>query len=180
MPEDLVDILYSCIDEIGREKIRIDITSDISASKKYCKDIISKCMAKLGAEADDETLGTLCEATLHFMLTVSLLPSVRKVSVKGADLDVVIPSLKMLDKQPEKALVIQVIKKSGDIGKIKWAEFVQPHPHNIWVISAKPLQADHKNYHLGSGSFAYYEIIPDINAFLVDRGVKGLKLLHGQ
>lgn len=180
MPEDLVDILYSCIDEIGREKIRIDITSDIAASKKYCKEIIAKCASKLGSDADDETLGTLCEATLHFMLTVSLLPSERKVNVRGADLDVVIPSQKMLDRQPEKALVIQVIKKSGDTAKVKHAESVQPHRNNIWTVSAKPVKAGHKNYHLGPGNFSYPEIILDINTFLVDRGVKGLKLLHGQ
>jgi hypothetical protein len=180
VPGDIVDILYSCIDEIGREKIRIDITSDIAASKKYCKEIIAKCASKLGPEADDETLGTLCEATLHFMLTVSLLPSERKVNVRGADLDVVIPSQKMLDRQPEKALVIQVIKKSGDIAKVKQAESVQPHRNNIWTVSAKPVKAGHKNYHLGSGNFLYPEIISDINTFLVDRGVKGLKLLHGQ
>ncbi len=180
VPEDLVDILYSCIDEIGREKIRIDITSDIAASKKYCKDIIAKCRAKLGSRVDDETLGTLCEATLHFMLTASLLPSARKVSMKGVDLDLVIPSLKMLERQPEKALVIQVIKKSDNIDKGKQAESVQPNRDNIWIVSANPLQLGHKNYHLGSGKFSYYEIIPDISAFLVDKGVKGLKLLHGQ
>jgi hypothetical protein len=180
VPEDLVDILYSCIDEIGREKIRIDITSDIAASKKYCRDIIARCTSKLGPGADDETLGTLCEATLHFLLTVSLLPSERKVNVKGADLDVVIPSQKMLDRQPEKALVIQVIKKTGDTDKVKQAESVQPNRGNIWIVSAKPVQTGHKNYHLGSGNFSYAEIISDINAFLVDRGVKGLKLLHGQ
>jgi hypothetical protein len=180
VPEEIVDMLYSCIDEIGREKIRVDITSDIAASKKYCKEIIAKCASKLGPEADDETLGTLCEATLHFMLTVSLLPSERKVKVRAADLDVVIPSQKMLDRQPEKALVIQVIKKSGDIAKVKQTESVQPHRNNIWTVSAKPVKAGHKNYHLGSGNFLYSEIISDINTFLVDRGVKGLKLLHGQ
>jgi hypothetical protein len=180
VPEDLVDILYSCIDEIGREKIRIDITSDIAASKKYCEDIITKCTSKLSLRSDDETLGTLCEATLHFMLTVSLLPSERKVNMKGVDLDVVIPSKKMLDRQPKKALVIQIIKKNGDTAKVKQTESVQPHHSNIWTVSAKPMQTGHKNYHLGSGNFSYPEVILDINAFLVDKGVKGLKLLHGQ
>jgi hypothetical protein len=180
VPEDLVDILYSCIDEIGREKIRIDITSNIGASKKYCMDIIAKSTSKLGPEADDEMLGTLCEATLHFMLTVSLLPSERKVNVKGAELDLVIPSQKMLDRQPERALVIQVIKNSSDTAKIKHAGSVQPHRGNIWIVSAKPILAEHRNYHLGSGNFSYPELISDINAFLVDKKVKGLKLLHGQ
>ena len=179
MSTDVLDILYSCIGEIGREKIQRDITLDITSSTKYCQDIIAKCKSRLGNDINDEILGTLCEAILHFMLTVSLLPSERKVSVNGTDLDIVIPSVRFLKKQPEKTLIIQVVKKSNDIAKIKEFELIQPLRNNIWVISAKPLNINHKNYHLNPINTSYAKIIPDINAFLVERGVKGLKLLHG-
>jgi hypothetical protein len=179
VPEDIVDILYSCIDEIGRERIRTEITSDIAASKKFCKEIIGRCRSKLGPGLDDETLATICEATLHFMLTVSLLPSERKVNVRGMDLDIVIPSQRMLGRQPEKTLVVQVIKKSNDIAKVRQAESVQPKHANIWTVSAKPVQTGHKNYHLDSEKFSYIDLISDINLFLLDSGVRGLKLLHG-
>ena len=178
---EVLDILYSCIGEIGREKIQRDIISDINASTKHCEEIIAKCKSRLGNNISDEILGTLCEATLHFMLTVSLLPSERKVNVNGADLDIVIPSVRFLKKQPDKTLIIQVVKKSSDITKIMEFELIQPLPTtNIWVVSAKPLNIGHKNYHLDPSDSSYAKIIPDINAFLVDRGVKGLKLLHGQ
>ena len=180
MSTELLDTLYSCIGEIGREKIQKDLTSDITASTKYCNDIITKCKSRLGNDVNDELLGTLCEATLHFMLTVTLLPSERKVNVNGTDLDIVIPSVRFLKKQPEKTLIIQLVKKSNDIAKIKEIELIQPHRNNIWVISAKPVNIDHKNYHLDPIDSSYAKIILDINAFLVDRGVKGLKLLHGQ
>ena len=180
MSTELLDTLYSCIGEIGREKIQKDLTSDITASTKYCNDIITKCKSRLGNDVNDELLGTLCEATLHFMLTVTLLPSERKVNVNGTDLDIVIPSVRFLKKQPEKTLIIQLVKKSNDIAKIKEIELIQPHRNNIWVISTKPVNIDHKNYHLDSVDSSYAKIILDINAFLVDRGVKGLKLLHGQ
>ena len=75
----------------------------------------------MGDQLDDESFGTLCEALLHFMLTASLLPSERKVNWKGAELDLVVPSLKMLSKSPEKSLVIQIIKGNGDLTKIKHA-----------------------------------------------------------
>ncbi len=175
MPVDIKDTLYSVINEIGREKIRADVAADIKRSEKYCHDIIATCANRLGPEAGDETLATLCEALLHFMLTTSLLPSERKVSMRSADLDIVIPSTRVLGESPEKSLVIQVIE--GDLAaKAKQAESVQPHRENIWLVSAQPLQTDYRNYHLGSES-SYPRIVSDIGAFLSEKGNRGLKLL---
>lgn len=175
MPADVKDALYSVIDEIGREKIRVDVAADVKRSEKYCRDIIATCASRLGPQAGDETLATLCEALLHFMLTASLLPSERKVSMQGADLDIVIPSTRALGKSPERSLVIQVIR--GDLAaKAKQAESVQPHRENIWLVSARPLQKDYKNYHLSSES-SYPRIISDIGAFLSEKRDRGLKLL---
>ncbi|HEU4605311.1 MAG TPA: hypothetical protein VFS46_03650 [Nitrososphaera sp.] len=175
MPADIKDVLYSVIDKIGREKIRIDVAADVKRSEKYCWDIIATCASRLGPQAGDETLATLCEALLHFMLAASLLPSERKVSMQGADLDIVIPSTRALGKSPKRSLVIQVIR--GDLAaKAKQAESVQPHRENIWLVSARPLQKDYKNYHLSSES-SYPRIISDIGAFLSEKGDRGLKLL---
>lgn len=179
MPADVKDVLYSAINEIGKEKIRTDVTADVKMSEKYCQDIVDNCSSKLGLEATDETLATLCEALLHFMLTASLLPSERKVSVHGVNLDVVIPSTRILEKNPDGALVIQVVRDDF-AAKVKHVESVQPHSENIWLVSAKPLQTDHRNYHLGPGNFPYTKIISDISSFLVEKGDRGLKLLHGQ
>ncbi|MEW6604632.1 MAG: hypothetical protein AB1351_08090 [Thermoproteota archaeon] len=130
-------------------------------------------------KADDETLATLCEALLHFMLTASLLPSERKISVQGAELDIVIPSSKILRKSPEKSLVIQIV--SGNLeAKVKQARAVQPNHENIWLLSAAPLQTEYKNYHLGTNRLHYSHIVSDINAFLLEKGNRGLKLLHDQ
>lgn len=179
MTVDVKDALYSAINEIGREKIRMDVAADVKMSEKYCMDIMDKCMDRLGPEANDETLATLCEALLHFMLTASVLPSERKVNVHSADLDIVIPSPRILGKNPDRALVIQVVR--GDLAaKVKQAKSVQQCPENIWLVSVKPLQTDHRNYHLGSGNFPYAKIVSDISAFLSEKGDRGLKLLHGQ
>jgi hypothetical protein len=177
---DLKDILYSTIDKIGRAKIRMEVIGEIERSEQSCNEILEKCKSRMGDQLDDESLGTLCEALLHFMLTASLLPSERKVNWKGAELDLVVPSLKMLSKSPEKALVIQIIKRNAELTKIKHAQSVQPHNGNIWIVSAKRLEVNHKNYYLGSIQFPYSRIILDINAFLACKGDRGLKLLHGQ
>src|SRR6185503_10817040 len=131
VPADVKDVLYSTINEIGRERIRIEIAANIEACEKYCIEIMDTCIAKLGPEADDDTLPTLCEALLHFMLTASLLPSERKVKIMGADLDLVIPSTRVLEKDSDRALVIQVVASTDLASKVRQAESVQPHRGNI-------------------------------------------------
>ncbi|MGI0019780.1 MAG: hypothetical protein ACREAY_04865 [Nitrososphaera sp.] len=177
---DVKEVLYSIIDSIGRDTIRAEVSSNIdAASRRYSEKIISKCVDVLGQEADDETLGTLCEALLHFMLTASQLPSERKVTVSGIELDVVIPSTKSLAKDPARAIVIQVIKAEGDMAKIRQAEQVQPRRENVWTVSAKSLMIQSRNYNLADGKFKYPSLISDIHAFLADRGISSLKMFHG-
>jgi hypothetical protein len=176
---DIKVVLYSAIDKIGKEKIRIQINGKIEKSEGYCDEILERCRGAMNHNIDDETAAALCEALLHFMLTASVLPSQRKVNWRGVELDIVIPSLKILDKHPSKALVIQIIKKGNDLTKIKQAESVQPHHRNIWVVSARQLDIKHRNYCFESRRFPYSRIISDIHAFLIEEGDSGLKLLHG-
>jgi hypothetical protein len=176
---DVKEVLYSVIDSIGREKIRSEVSSEAEvASRRYSAEIISRCTAVLGPAASREELGTLCEALLHFMLTASLTPSERKVTVDGVELDVVIPSTKGLAKSPAKALVIQVIKTDGDMARVEQAKQVQPNHENVWTVSAKNTRLGARNYSLSGESFQYSAIIADIRTFLADKGVNSLKLVH--
>jgi hypothetical protein len=53
--DEIKQILYSVIeDEEGREKIQTEITSDIKLSRKYIELIMSKCIAKLDSESNDD------------------------------------------------------------------------------------------------------------------------------
>ncbi|UVS69648.1 hypothetical protein [Nitrososphaera viennensis] len=180
MPKDIKEVLYAVIDDIGRERIRADVSSNIESSRKYCAEIVDRCTHDLGGEAnDDEALGNLCEALLHFMLTASLLPSERKVTVDGTELDVVVPSVKNLAKSPDKTLVIQVIKANADMARIKQAQAVQKNIENLWIISARKVDYKGRNYHLGNAKFQYSSVVSDIRAFLARKGVSSLKMLHG-
>jgi len=180
MLADVKGLLYSAINEMGQDKIRMDVAFDLIACEKYCIEIINKCRNMLGSEAKDETLATLCEALLHFMLTACLLPSERKVNMHGADLDVVIPSTRILRKNPDKSLVVQVIRVNDLTAKIEHAESVQPISENIWLISAKQLKTRHRNYHLDSASLRYSHIVFDISAFMSEKGGLEFKLLPGK
>jgi hypothetical protein len=177
---DIKEILYSVIDKIGKEKIQIEVNNEIEISEKCCNEILEECKKLMGSGVNDESLADLCEALLHFLLTASLLPSDRKVNLKGAELDLVIPSLKMLNKDPDKALVIQIIRENEELAELEHTKSMQPYDENIWLVSARKLDTYHKNYYVGSSLFPYSRIIIDINSFLVSKGHRGLKLLHGQ
>ena len=187
--EKIRQILYSEIENIGKEKIQAKINSSIKSSQKYIDKIMSECITKLTYESNDNddyniTIATLCEVLLHFMLTICTLPSERKVQVKNdLILDVIIPNLQSLKIKPDKSIIIQVIKdKMMDLNKISELEFLQPNHENIWLISAKPLSATkYTTYTVlpkNSGLHNYSNIIIDIDNFLKETGDKSFKFIH--
>ena len=180
--EEIKQILYSIIEEIGKEKIQSDITSSIESSQKYIDIIMGKSITNISSESNDgcdEAIAILSEALLHFMLTICTLPSERKIQVtKDLVLDVIIPSLQSLKTKPDKSIIVQIIKeKEVDLNKIPQLEFLQPNEENIWLISAKPLSAPtkYKTYGVFSEIHNYSNIIIDINNFLKETGDKSFR-----
>ena len=180
------DMLYSIIDGIGKEKIRSDVTSDIRLSRHYMEMIMDKCEKRIGP-TDDETLGSLCEGLLHFMLTVCILPSTRKVQINNTDIDIVIPSLQTLKNFPNKSLLIQISKEVYGIKQTKINDIarVQPNNKNLWVISKRPLSIGYINYTVKPEANSlpsperrsYRDIIVDIHKFLEETGDKSLRFI---
>lgn len=168
-------ILYSTIEETGKENIQMNISSLLESSQKYLDIIMNRCITKLPYEPDnserDTIIAILGEALLHFMLTISTLPSERKVEIKdGLTLDIVIPSLPSLYRDPNKSIIIQIIKdKKTDINKVQNLEFLQPNTQNIWLISIRHLSfAKFTEYSIfpNHTSHKYSNIITDIDKFL--------------
>ena len=190
--DEIKQVLYSVIeDEIGKEKIQAEITSNIKLSRKYIELIMSKSIAKLDSEFGDDInnyfyatiVTTLSEALLHFMLTICTLPSERKIAIKNdLSLDVIIPSLQNLKVKPEKSIIVQFIKEKMDLNKIPQLEFLQPHHKNIWLISAKPLlTTKYTTYYVLPGAELdnkYSNIITDIDIFLQETGDKSFRFVH--
>ncbi|HKG31855.1 MAG TPA: hypothetical protein VKA91_11345 [Nitrososphaeraceae archaeon] len=188
--ERIKQILYSEIENIGKEKIQAKINSSIESSQKYIDKIMSKCITKLTYESNDDddddfnkAIVTLCEVLLHFMLTICTLPSERKIRVKNdLILDVIVPNLQSLKTKPDKSIIIQVIKdKMMDLNKTSQLEFLQPNHENIWLISAKPLSATkYTTYTVfpNSGLHNYSNIIIDIDNFLKETGDKSFRFIH--
>ena len=181
-------ILYSIIEETGKKNIHVNIISSIEASQKYIDTIIDACMRRLKYESTDRdldiTIAILCEALLHFMLTVSTLPSERKVEIRyGLTIDVVIPNLLTLKTRPDKSIIVQIIKDVEDFNKISQLEFLQPNSQNIWVISSKPfLTTRYTEYMVfpNFGRHKYSHIIIDINKFLTETGDNSFRFVHSR
>ncbi|MFZ0896480.1 MAG: hypothetical protein WAZ77_18420 [Candidatus Nitrosopolaris sp.] len=185
--DEVKDILYSTIESIGNERIRSDTTSNINFSEKYIDAIMAECITKISVNSNssnkDETIAVLCEALLHFMLTVSTLPSERKIQVKdNLTIDVVIPSLQRLKRTPDKSIIIEIIRNKMDSDKISQLEFLQPNHKNIWLISVTPFSTTrYRAYGMSTNtrlSHSFSNIIKDINNFLEETGDKSLRFIH--
>jgi hypothetical protein len=180
--EEIKQILYSIIEEIGKEKIQSEITSSFESSQKYIDVIMRKSITKIASESNDDhdyTIATLSEALLHFMLTICTLPSQRKIQVKNdLVLDVIIPSLQSLKTKPDKSIIIQIIKDNSDLNKLSQLKFLQPNEENIWLISAKPLSAPTKCKTYSVFSNGYSNLIIDIYNFLKETDDKSFRFIH--
>jgi hypothetical protein len=182
--EKIRQILYSEIEDIGKEKIQAKITSKIESSQHYIHKIMNECITKLTYESsdDDITIATLCEILLHFMLTICTLPSERKIRVKNdLTIDVIIPNLQSLKTKPDRSIIIQIIKDKIDLNRILQLEFFQQNHENIWLISAKPLlTTKYTAYSVfpDAGLHNYSNIIIDIENFLKETGDKSFRFIH--
>ena len=52
--DEVKQILYAVIEDIGKEKIQADITSSIESSQKYIDMIMRNCIKKLSSESNDD------------------------------------------------------------------------------------------------------------------------------
>jgi hypothetical protein len=186
--EEVKNILYSTIEDIGKERIRSDMASDITLSDRYINTIMGRCIAKLDSSSKtgngNEILLGLSEALLHFMLTVCTLPSERKIQVEqGLILDVVIPNLLTLKRYPLRSIIIGIIRNEEDSTKISRFWYLQPDHRNIWLISPIPLPTNkYRIYGIASDSGIFHNrfsnIITDIDSFLKETGDRTLRLIH--
>jgi hypothetical protein len=95
----------------------------------------------------EKPLSLLCEAFLHFLLTTTSLPSQRKIILKDVEIDLVIPDLKSLYKDPKKSLIIKFDKDSKTLNYINRLQNNIPiYNENIWLVSSTPLDINYRNY----------------------------------
>ncbi|HEX2407812.1 MAG TPA: hypothetical protein VHJ38_11480 [Nitrososphaeraceae archaeon] len=150
--------LYSVLNDLGKESLQIEFQSNINSSVPKIKEIISKTIELRYKNKDKEmlyndnyndsekSLSLLCESLLHFLLTITSLPSQRKIMLKDVEIDLVIPDLKSLNKGPKKSLIIKFDKDASTINYIdRLHNNIPIDRENVWIISPTPLDINSRN-----------------------------------
>ena len=185
--ENISNTLYSIIGQIGKDKIQSDITLKIELSRHYIQIILDR-YNNLVSNANDESIASLCEALLHFMLTACTMPSARKVTIDNINIDIVIPNLNTLSNFPDKAIVIQIPKDAKSITKHEQNNLrkIQPNIKNLWIVTKEPLFGDYINYSIESVNSRetssvirnFGDIIVDIDTFLEQTKDRTFRFFH--
>lgn len=176
--------LYSVLNEFGKENIQIEFQNNINSSIPKIKEILSKTIAtiyekKENIDSDsnnfEKPLSILCESFLHFLLTTTSLPSQRKIMLNELEIDLVIPDIKTLYKDPKKTLIIIFYKDSSTSEYIKKLDNIQKNKENIWLVSSTPLDINYRNYVLYENKEEYQTLFTNnktidenYNNYLID------------
>ncbi len=176
--------LYSVLNEFGKENIQIEFQNNINSSIPKIKEILSKTITtiyekKENIDSDsnnfEKPLSILCESFLHFLLTTTSLPSQRKIMLNELEIDLIIPDIKTLYKDPKKTLIIIFYKDSSTSEYIKKLDNIQKNKENIWLVSSTPLDINYRNYVLYENKEEYQTLFTNnktidenYNNYLID------------
>jgi hypothetical protein len=145
-------------------------------------EIIENCYDKIVLmDSKDVAVGVLATGILHYLLTNGLLNSQRKVEYNELELDIVIPDIKTLEKDPKMTLLICIPKSSNKEiidQKISQLENIQPVKENIWLVLAENIQTDKKSFILSKEDSSFSKIIFEIAQFSNVGGANKFKILR--
>lgn len=175
---ELSDILYTVISEHGEQKILSDIVQ--GESSDVIKSIFEQCVSNMEKHnmIKHDTLVTIAEGLLHYLLTVTMISSKRKTTFQSIDIDVAVPDTITLGTSPQEVVIISFPKIADEktikdqIGEIKK---IQPNPNNIWFVLEKNMQLDVKTYTLRD-SITFSNIINDLISFTSNKKQSKLKI----
>ena len=162
-----------------------EIIPKLIAEKKFdqiIEDVTKNCYDHvLSMGKKEEVIGVLATGLLHYLLTNALITSQRKVQYNGNELDIVIPGIKTLEKDPKKTLLI-IIPKSSDIKvieeKITKLYKIQPEKENIWIVLSEKISTDKKTFVLSKEENSFSKIIFEIAQFSNVSGTNKFKILR--
>jgi len=132
-------------------------------------DVIANCYDKIITLGEkDESIGVFATGLLHYLLTNALLNTQRKIEYQGIEIDIIIPDIKTLEKDPKKTLLICIPKSPNKKiieEKISQLEKIQPEKENIWIILSKNILIDKKSFVLSKENNSFSKIIFEIAQF---------------
>ena len=178
-PNPVKDYLF---DYLSKEDKKIQKLISGQKFSEIINDVITNCYDKIITFGEkDECVGVLATGLLHFLLTNALLTSQRKVEYQGIEMDIVIPDLKTLEKDPKQTLIICIPKTSEkkEIEK-KLAELhkIQPEKQNVWLVLSQEIDFENKTYIIRKEAQTFSKIVFDIAQFVNVGGQSKFKILR--
>jgi hypothetical protein len=187
---DIKGILYNEIENMGKNNIRTLLSSNVYNSQTIIDSLISKCSISLNEDNPFEDEFVLfAEALLHFVLTMSMIPSERKIIVDGENIDILVPNLKYLKENDDKVLIIHFHRyKHENIGEtLQKLSKIQQKINNIWIVTSKNINLNvnafivcplwHNDNHNNGFTYPFSKIIIKIDEFLKSINYSGLKII---
>lgn len=178
-PNPIKDYLF---DYLSKSEV---IIQKLISEKKFSEiidDVIANCYDKIITLGEkDESVGVLATGLLHYLLTNALINSQRKVEYEGTEIDIVIPDMKTLEKDPKKSLLICIPKSSNKNiieEKISQLEKIQPEKENIWVVLSENVSINQKYFVLSKENNSFSKIIFEIAQFSNVGGSNKFKILQ--
>ena len=174
-PNPIKDILYETIDELTEQNIQENIVQ--GNAPEIINKIIESSQNKVSKLEGSQEANTakLLTSLLHYLLTLVVIPSQRKITSDDIDIDIVIPDLKTMKSNPNEAILI-CIPEIHDLSlekQIQHMEKIQINKNNIWYITEKKL--DSKTYSIKNKTIL--KIIDDINIFLSSKKTTQFRFL---
>jgi class 3 adenylate cyclase len=160
-------IIYKIVDEL----------EEINKPSVLIKEILDRAIID---GYDEEVYRNIVTALLHFILSKYMISSERKVEVDKYIIDIVIPSVRKLEQEPNNALILSFPDKDFDPERLLK---IQPNKDNIWLIFGYDIDLNKYNGYrvylpdkFNHGR-ALSLIVDDIKEFLNSKGLKELKIL---
>ena len=178
-PNPVKDYLF---DYLSKSKEKIEKLISEEKFSEIIDNVIANCYDKIITLGEkDESVGVLATGLLHYLLTNALINSQRKVESNGIEIDIVIPDIKTLEKDPKKTLLICIPKSSNKNiieEKISQLEKIQPEKENIWVVLSENISINQKYFVLTKENNSFSKIIFEIAQFSNVHGTNKFKILR--
>jgi hypothetical protein len=149
---------------------------------KIIEEITTNCYDKVISMGEkDEVVGVLATGLLHYLLTNALITTQRKIEHNGNELDIVVPDVKTLERDPKKTLIICIPKSSDPATineKILKLEKIQPEKENIWLVLSENIPTEKKTFVLSKENNTFSKIIFAIAQFSNVSGTSKFKILR--
>lgn len=186
---DIKDLLYAEIDNMGSLLIRQKLVKKKENSVYIIEELMKNCLYALkGISISHSDWVSLAEALMHYMLTVMVLPSQRKINVSGVEVSIIIPNARNIYKNLDQILIIQFCKNEDDSVKnlVDKLNTIQPNKQNIWLVSYSLLKipVTSRNYIISNPmnlndniSFPFSQIMLDVVHYIDKINYSGFKIL---